>query len=386
MTRSNQPNSLSIGFAMFSMFFGSGNIVFPVIIGQSTGQHASVAIVGLILTAVVIPLLGLISMSMFDGNYMSYFGQAGRKTGWALVLLIMGLIGPLAVIPRCIIISHGTIAAFVDHLSLPLFSFFSCLLIYLCTYKPRRILDVLGVYLTPLLLLCLATIIAFGFLAKPEATTTSMSGLQAFQTGLVQGYNTMDLFAAFMFCNIVLAGIKKSSPEIIKQPKQLMLCYLKSSTIGMGLLALIYAGMCLVASYHAKTLAGVGHDKILSTLTLKLLGPYAGIIVCLAVSLACLTTAISLVVVFTEFLQKEVLRDKIGFQPAMIATLLLSFVISTLQFEGIQGMLIPILKISLPSFIVLTFANMLSKFSDFKFVKLSFFVSLAISLLWQVVG
>src|SRR5262245_32752684 len=156
----------STGLAMFSMFFGAGNIVFPLALGQFTQDKNFYGIVGLILTAVCVPLLGLMAMMLYDGNYSSFFRRIGRVPGFLVTLLILGLIGPFGGIPRCIAISYATLEAFrfetLSWMNLPLFSAISCVLIFLFTFRPGKVLDLLGYVLTPILLLSLAVIVTKG--------------------------------------------------------------------------------------------------------------------------------------------------------------------------------------------------------------------------------
>ncbi|MCB9228689.1 MAG: branched-chain amino acid transport system II carrier protein [Deltaproteobacteria bacterium] len=370
--------------AMFSMFFGSGNIIFPVLTGQMTPDQFAPAITGLLLTAVLVPFLGLLALSLFDGDYLRFFSRLGRAPGWLIVLMIMGLIGPFAVIPRCIILSYGSLKTLSQDLNLTVFSAASCLLIFLCTFRQQRILDILGLALTPILLLSLATIIWQGLLVPADSSSSDYTSWEALLFGLSEGYNTMDLFASFMFSSVVLSGIRKSSPSITSKPAELSKVYLKASFTGMGLLAAIYTGMCYVAGRHSNGLQGVSADQLLSHLTMKILGPYAGIVVCLAVSLACLTTAISLAQVFTEFVSRDVLKEKVSYPHALIGTLVISFCMSTLEFAGIQGILAPILKLTLPALMVLTGLNLLHRFSGFRSVKIPVFITLCLTLLWRV--
>ena len=325
---------------------------------------------GLFLTAVVIPFLGLLALSLFDGDYLAFFGRLGTYPGWIISVLILSLIGPFAVIPRCITIAFGAIATVFPALDFLTFSLMSCFIIYLCTINRSKTMDILGLFLTPILLLSLFTIIFFGiFLSPAQMMPSSFVPFEAFKIGLSEGYNTMDLFASFMFSHIILKSIKTTFGNIHKNPKQLTLLYLKSSIIGMGLLSIIYFGMCYVAASHAHHLLHASSDKILAELAILVLGKHAGVVVSIAVSLACLTTAISLTIVFNDFFTEKVLPAKISNQTMLIITLMIAFLVSTLEFEGIQNILAPILKLTLPSFIVFTLLNLFYKFNQFKPIK-----------------
>src|SRR5262245_55918616 len=100
--------SLSIGLAMFSMFFGAGNVIFPLAVGQFAGDKNLFATLGLILTAAVMPIAGVMGMILYDGNYRDFFGRLGKIPGFLLALIIITLLGPLGSTPRCIALSYTT--------------------------------------------------------------------------------------------------------------------------------------------------------------------------------------------------------------------------------------------------------------------------------------
>ena len=99
---------------------------------------------------------------------------------------------------------------------------------------------------------------------------------------------------------------------------------------------------------------------MLGAIAIKILGPYAGIIVSLTVTFACLTTAIALISAFASFVEKEILRGKIGYVPILIISLLITFAVTTLEFQGIARLLNPILEVCYPVLILLSFYNLLS--------------------------
>src|ERR1700730_16757905 len=113
MSQTNKSNTLATGLAMFSMFFGAGNIVFPLALGQIAQDKNFYAILGMLITAVGVPFLGLIAMTLFDGDYKRFFGRIGKVPGFIVAACIMGLIGPFGAIPRCIALSYSTAKMFL---------------------------------------------------------------------------------------------------------------------------------------------------------------------------------------------------------------------------------------------------------------------------------
>jgi branched-chain amino acid:cation transporter, LIVCS family len=371
----------STGFAMFSMLFGAGNIVFPLMLGQFAQDKNFFAILGLLVTAVGVPFLGLIGMTLFEGNYKSFFNRMGKIPGFLIAAIILALIGPFGAIPRCIALAYSTAQVYLPHVSLSFFSLIACLIIFLFTLRRARIIDLLGYVLTPLLLISLVIIIVKGLASAPETPVATHHELAIFIKGLTDGYQTMDLLGAFFFCSVVLVSLKKdvkmTDPQHAKQTLNLTL---KASCIGASLLALIYIGFSYVAASYSHSLNGVSPDALITAVTLQVLGPYAGIVVCLAVTLACLTTVIALSSVFAEFLHKDICHKKIKYSHALIITLVSSFLVSTLDFNGIAHLLAPVLQLFYPALIVLTLLNILYKIYGFQPVKIPVLIVFGFSL------
>lgn len=388
MKSPNQSIVLATGFAMFSMFFGAGNIVFPLAMGQHAESLMPFAFMGLVITAVGVPFLGLIAMTLFDGNYKNFFGRLGVWPGFIFAAIIMGLIGPFGAIPRCIALAYSTAHMYFPGLHLPSFSFVSCCLIFAFTFKKNRLLDILGYVLTPFLLLSLTIIIVKGLLEAHTLPQSDNSPLPIFFYGVNEGYKTMDLLGAFFFSSVVITGLKNDLFATNSKDNLAVLTRvaLKASVIGAVLLAVVYAGFSAVAAYNAPSLVGVPKDEMIGALSKSILGQYAGLVATLCVTLATLTTAIALSAVFAQFVHNDLTFGKVPYIPALIITLMIAFFVSTLHFTGIAAFLEPILQICYPAMIVLSIANICYKLFGFKPVKSLVYGTLALTLLIYAAG
>jgi branched-chain amino acid:cation transporter, LIVCS family len=357
----------STGLAMFSMFFGAGNVVFPLVVGQMSGDQTPFALLGLLLTAVGVPFLGLIAILLFQGNYQQFFARSGKIPGFLLTTTIMLLIGPFGGLPRCIALSYSTLQLSFPQMSFALFSFVSCLVIFFCAYKKSRMLNLLGYGLTPLLLVSLVLIVLMGVWTGESSVPSTITATQSFWHGFMEGYNTMDLLAAFFFSAIVYNTLKQESGSSSpKHERQLFILSLKASCVGGALLSMVYAGFSVVAACHASSLSMVNQGELLGALTLKILGPYAGFVASATIALACLTTAIALAAVFAEFLQKVLFCNKLTYFQALILTLSVGFLVSLLEFTGIVKLLAPFLQIAYPALIAFTIFNIVSRLRELK--------------------
>jgi LIVCS family branched-chain amino acid:cation transporter len=242
------------------------------------------------------------------------------------------------------------------HISPTLFSAFACALIFLLTVRKTRVLTILGWGLTPFLLFSLLAIIGVGLIGAPAAQSVDVSSLAMFFHGLSEGYNTMDLLAAFFFSSTVI-GILKTRAKKREEASLDLKVPLKASLVAGFLLTCIYIGFSYIASYHGGGLSISGKDELLAAITFKIAGPYAGFLVCVAVALACLTTAIALITAFADFMQKEVCQGKVSYEMTLAVSLLVTFCVSTFEFTQISAFLWPILQVCYPGLIVLTIVN-----------------------------
>lgn len=347
----------AFGLAIFAMFFGAGNIIFPLALGQIALDKTPWGLSGFVLTAVAMPFMGLLAMFRYQGKIRCFFSPLGRIPGLALATLVISLLGPFGAAPRCIALTHSTLSLSFPDLPLPLFSIGACGLIFLFSYRENRLLKLLGYILSPLMVALLIFIVIKGFIDAPEATLVSanLSSISHFWNGLTEGYNTMDLLAAFFFAPVVISSLGNS-----KKDQDLSRFVLIASAIGAFLLAAVYIGFCYLAYLYAPLLAGIPNDQLLGAIAIKILGPYAGIIVGLTVTFACLTTAIALIAAFANFVEKEILREKVGYIPILIGSLLMTFAVTTLEFQGIARLLNPVLEVCYPALILLTFYNLIA--------------------------
>jgi LIVCS family branched-chain amino acid:cation transporter len=353
-----KSESLAIGLAMFSMFFGAGNIIFPLAVGQFAADQNLYAILGLILTAALMPIAGVIAMILYDGSYRQFFGRIGKGPGFALALFIIALLGPLGSTPRCIALSYTTLKSSIPALSPTLFCALACSAVYLCAMRKKYLLTLLGWILTPVLLGSLTLIILLGFLSEPEVQNLHTGNDNLFWHGLKEGYNTMDLLAAFFFSSTIL-NVLKSKFQTAGETHYLKTAF-KASLIGAFLLAATYIGFSYLAALHGGGLETMSKDALLSALMVRVAGTYAGTLVCLTIAFACLTTAIALITAFADFVQNEMF-PKVRYEAILAASLLLTFFVSTFEFTGISAFLGPILQLCYPGLILLTFLNIASK-------------------------
>lgn len=384
-----EPSSLlTTGLALFSMFFGAGNLIFPLLIGKAVGSQSGFAILGLGLTAVAVPFIGLAAMLLFKADTHQFFGRIGKIPGSALLLLLQLILGPFGVIPRLVTLMHAMAKPYFMDIPLMAFSLLIAGAIYLCSFRRQKLIGYLGA-LTPILLLCIAALVILGFAKSPSFQMTSLSAGESFWMGLIGGYNTMDLIAAFMFATVILPHFRAEIAigSSADRGGALLRKMILPASIAASLLFLTYIGLCLISAFHGETLSGsVPSEQLLSLIAAKLLGPVGALIAAVAVIIACLTTAMTLAVIFSDYFRKDLCKEKISAPVALILTLLITTVFANLGFKGIAAFLGPILQIVYPGLILLTFLNLGHILYGWKVVKLPVFLTFAISTLFYITG
>jgi LIVCS family branched-chain amino acid:cation transporter len=340
---------ISTGLAFFSMFFGSGNLVFPILVGQESGASALFASIGIVLTGVLMPFLGTFGMMLYDGNITQFFRFFGKRGTLLLSFILLGLMGPFGVLARCFTVMHGALELLFGALPLAETCFFLCVCTFLLSLRKARILSTIGNWLTPLLVFLLALIAYFGFTGINSLPEVTKSPQEAFSIGFFQGYQLMDLLASFFFSSFVIARLKEQGNSLRT--------FFASSCIGMGLLSLVYVALVFLGALFEKECAGALPHELLGVITKATLGKYAVLCVGVTMLLACLTTAMALATLFSEFLQKDLCREKMPSSIALLITLSIGFFVSTFEFSGIARFLGPIVEMLYPVLILLTVIN-----------------------------
>lgn len=349
---------LVYGFAIFAMFFGSGNLVFPLQIGHIAGVNWLFGFVGLFLTGILLPLMGLFVIKLHQGNYRAFFNEAGSFAGFLLPLFMLSLLGSFGVVPRCITVAFGSISYLFPKTPLAVFSLFFCTLTFLCCLNDKIMIKILGKWMSPILMLTLLVLIGVAIVKAP-ATTSEIPALAALSNGFLTGYQTMDLFAAFFFSALIFNQIQKQLPHASN--REIMLFAIKPSLLGAGLLALVYYGFVFMGAHYASLLDGMKPELMLPAIAAKTLGNQAALFMGIAMFFSCLTTAVALNNLFARFLQASLKQDESKFYLILLGTTLTSFIISLLDFKGIAAFLSPMLKLTYPGIIALTMLGIVVK-------------------------
>ncbi len=371
------------GFAMFSMFFGSGNLVFPLTVGvESQGQfHA--ASVGLLITGVAVPFLGLLGMLYYNGNRHLFFKSLGGPVAFVLTFAMLALLGPFAVVPRCTIVAYGGISLIAPDFTPALFNALFLLATTVLAWKKTRIIEIIGTFMTPLLLGGIVAIIVAGIAFGPDILPSSLVSEIAFKRGLSKGYQTMDLLAGFFFSatTVVFIASALTSHEDKKHLERLSVT---ACLIGAFLLSIVYIGFVTLGAKFSSVLQGVDPEKLLVIVAQQSLGEFALPMAAVIIGLACLTTAAILTSLFADFLHSDILQEKISRHVALLFTVGFAYVFSLVGFSTLAGWIENALSIAYPALIAFSIIAIVNhktnnRFEKYPLAKISFWIVLALS-------
>lgn len=375
---------VSVGLAIFAMLFGAGNVAFPLDLGRNTGASVLFAIAGLVATGVLVPLLGLISASLFDGNYKKFLGMTGRIPGLFLALVCMLLLGPFGATPRCITLAYAAVKWHIPQLSLFVFSIIVSCLVYAATIKKRAVVGILGRFLGPIKITLLLTIVVIGLLSIATPPKSKLTDIACFIKGLREGLWTLDLIGTIFFSGLIISSIKSYYQKRGgASAQQIISSGLKAGIIGGSLLGFVYTGFCVLAAKYGAFVTDIPKEQLLSALATLVLGSHASILANAAMAVACLTTAIALTTVFADYLTHELFLGRIKYSYALLITTVLTFVMTNLGFAGIAKVIEPIAILCYPPLIALSLANVAYALWGFKYTKFVFFSTLAATALFN---
>ena len=365
------------GFSIFSMFFGSGNLVFPLMVGVKNADNWIAGFLGFFFTGIILPFLGLFVIKLHKGNYTSFFAEAGGVAKFAIPLFTLSLLGAFGVIPRCIAVAHGGLEFLSHDISLLTFSIIFCLACFIICLNDKLMFSIVGKFLTPILLLFLVILIIVGFYNGQPLEMNNQSFNNNFLDGFFRGYATMDLFASFFFSSLIFKQIEKLVDET--KGENVLKAALGPSIFGASLLCAVYLGFVYLGSHYRFLVHDLPGELMLPAIANHLLGAHGALIIAIIIIISCLTTAVALNSIYAHYLCSFKIIGKNNFPIILFITTIIALIISLLNFDGIAAILSPLLNISYPGLIILTILSICTQ--RFKFLKmLSFYGIIALML------
>lgn len=339
-----------VGFALFSMFFGAGNTVFPPYIGMESGDQWFAGFLMFFIGDCGLALMGCFALLRM-GSTEAVFNRIGKTVGTVLVAICLLCVGPFIAVPRTAATTYELgIAPNISGIPTALFSVIFFAIVLALTIKETAVVDIVGKILTPLLLLGLAIIIIMGIF-NPIGDITAAQIDNVLGSGLKNGYQTLDAIGAVPTGLIALQSIMAKGYSKKKETATMA----GASILCGVLLFLVYMGL----AYLGATVSGIytsdiSRSELILAIVYALMGKAGTIIFGVVVGLACLTTAIGLTGIVAGFFS-GVSKGKVPYKAIVIAMCIFSAVVSNLGLDRIISIAGPILDLVYPPVVTVIF-------------------------------
>lgn len=357
----NIKQKILVAGTLFGMFFGAGNLIFPVHLGQLAGYNVVPAMVGFIITAVGIPILGVAAIgNTHSDGLQSLANKVGKGYGYFLTCLLYLTIGPFFAIPRCATTSFTTGIApmlggkITESTALLIFSLVFFVLVLIFSLRPAKITVWIGKIINPLFLIFLAVLVIAALL-NPSTAVSTVQPVEAYESGalfsgFIEGYGTMDAIAGLAFGIVVIDIIRSMG---VTEDSAIAKDVLRSGILTGILMAVIYIATILMGAQSRGLFEISDNGGIaLAQISGHYLGSVGSIVLALTITFACLKTSIGLVTSCSETFER-MFPKALPYKAWAIIFTVFSFVVSNFGLSKIIEYSVPVLMFLYPLAITL---------------------------------
>ena len=359
MSRKKITDIIICGFALFAIFFGAGNLIFPPYLGVISGNNWGIANIAFLLSDPLLPILGVIVTALLGGQATDLGKRVSNHFSIIIGAISIILIGPLFAVPRTGATTHEIfVQSFVPTAPQWITSLiFFGLTLYIAIHS-HTVIDAIGKYLTPILLFILL-LVFIAAVVQPYAglQTTTSAGL--FSQSFKEGYQTMDALGAALMAGVVISDLTRRGYTEKKEQHQMMFGV---GIVSFILLALVYSSL----TYAGATVSTVYDSTIqrpalLISLIEQLLGSFGKVAMGIAVSFACLTTSVGLITTCGHYFS-TLTNGKLEYKKIVVVSVVLSFLLSLLGVDALLQLAVPVLSAIYPMVIALIFLSIFDRY------------------------
>lgn len=343
-------------FALFSLFFGAGNLILPPFLGYNAGTSWLLVILGFALSAVVIPILAIYGYAKLQGTMLDF----AKKVSYPFAIIYSVCVYIISVAlpaPRTASVTYE-MAIQPYFLISPLWSssiYFGLVLIFVL--NRNKILDFIGKFLTPLIILILLFIIGIGIFTDVNTVNESIFK-NSFTEGILEGYQTFDAIGGVLVGGVIVISLTLKSNYSYEEKK---LIIKKAGWLsGFGLLV-IYGGLIALGAHYNNTFQTDNRTELLTLLSSEALGNIGSAFLGVLVALACFTTAVGILTGTADFVKGLLGNSKQAYVITAIVGCLVGVGVGQFDVHYIINIALPALMFIYPITIVLILLNALPK-------------------------
>ena len=341
-----------VAFALFSLFFGAGNLILPPFLGYNAGSSWAWVAIGFALSGVVIPILAIYGYARLQGTLLDFAKKVSPRFALVYAIIVYVICVSLPS-PRTASVAYQiAIAPYFDISSLSV-SIVYFTLVLLFALNRTHILSLIGKFLTPLIILILLLIITLGFFADPAPMGSTIFE-NTFTNGILEGYQTFDALGGVVVGGVIVISLTLQGKYNYQEKKRMIAR--SGSIAGIGLF-LIYSGLIALGAYYSSDLQITERTELLKILSKNTLGSYGTAFLGVLVALACFTTAVGIVTGTADFVKGIAKNTPWAYTVTSAIGCLIGVLVGQFDVGFIINVALPALMFIYPMTIVLIILN-----------------------------
>jgi LIVCS family branched-chain amino acid:cation transporter len=373
----NTKRVFLFGFALFAGFFGAGNLILPPLLGYNSGPDWWLVAIGFLITTTIIPFLSLFGHAKLQGTMLE-FGNKVSPLFSLIYCVVMYLIIVALPAPRTAAVTHEMAIAPIFGTPAIWTSLIYFSLVFLFVINRSKALNILGKYLTPIIVIMVLLIIVLGIVSPTTGMNPSVFETP-FADGLLEGYQTYDALAGMVMGGVIIISLNKNHSFSYSEKKRIIA---KSGFVAMFGLFVIYAGLISIgAFYNGEFPSDITRTDLLLGLAVKTLGNIGATFVSVLVGLACFTTAVAITVSIADFFEALFNNNHKVYVITSVICCLTGIIVGSYEVGFIIDIALPALMLIYPISIVLIILNILpDKYASATIFRLVVIITLIFSI------
>ncbi|MCP3027471.1 branched-chain amino acid transport system II carrier protein [Halobacillus sp. A5] len=358
----NKKDTIFIGFMLFALFFGAGNLIYPVSLGMEAGFSYWPAIIGFVITGVGLPIVTVAAISLVRNGAVELAGRVHPLFGLLFTSVVYLAIGPFFGIPRAANVGFEMgIAPWIGGVSSPGLLIFTLLffaLVFVTSLNPTKLVDRVGQWLTPALFLAIFGLVvgSFFLLDGDIQPAQEKYSTQPFSAGFIEGYLTMDAIASLAFGIIVVTSFRDRG---LTNARDITIRTLQAGSVTAIGLTAVYVSIGWIGVKMATEGSYANGSAVLAGAADLMYGSLGTLLLGVIVLLACFTTCVGLTVACGQFFSKRF--KSLSYKKVISIITIVSLLVSNLGLNEIIAYSVPVLVFLYPIAIVLVALTFIGK-------------------------
>tara|TARA_R110002124_G_scaffold120895_7_gene279132 strand:- start:41989 stop:43275 length:1287 start_codon:yes stop_codon:yes gene_type:complete len=348
----NNKQIFITAFALFSLFFGAGNLILPPFLGYNAGTSWIWVSLGFAISAVVIPILAIYGHARLQGTILDF---ANKVSPWFALLyaLCVYVISASLPSPRTASVTYEMAIAPYFNISSLWLSVVYFALVLVFVLNRSKLLSLIGKFLTPLIIIILLAIIGIGLFLDVEPIRSSIF-TSSFTEGILEGYQTFDAIGGVVVGGVIVVSYMiQDKYDYLEKKRMIARAGLLA---GIGLFA-IYGGLIFIGALNSGSVLIENRTELLTYLSTQTLGDIGTAFLGVLVGLACFTTAVGIVTGTSDFIKGLAANSKNAYTITAVIACVLGVAMGQFNVQYIINVAVPALLFIYPITIVLILLN-----------------------------